>query len=278
METGDVKITKTGKNGIQQMTYTRPVADFNTFIKSPEKYIKGTSVKTTDKVASKPGDKDYKQLFAKLKMIGEKNQLVADLSAQVLTDSTKTAALDEALKDLNALILEYQNEQTAGTGENLGDEDLKKKIEAKVQEYVGTLAPEKIAQLTTELEAAIGDKSEQDIEMMLEPRAQAAQEIIDAAQNELSMAQSLMLEGFWQSRGEWVKKAVDTLLEAGEGLGTFAFLVSGVLMFVTDGNLAGVMKIIAAAGGITAAVSFILHLILVALKTHKGQQGAQPQQ
>ena len=71
MDTGEVKIGKTG-NGIPKMSYTQKVADFNTFIKSPEKFIKGMSVKTTDKVSAKTGDKDYKQLLGKVKMIGEK--------------------------------------------------------------------------------------------------------------------------------------------------------------------------------------------------------------
>lgn len=62
MDTGEVKISKSGSNGMQHMTYQRKVADFNTFIKSPELFTKGSTVSTNDKVSSKPGDKDYKQL------------------------------------------------------------------------------------------------------------------------------------------------------------------------------------------------------------------------
>lgn len=100
METGDVKISKTGSNGVQQMTYQRKVADFNTFIKSPEKFLKGTSVAVTDKVSAKPGDKDYKQLFAKLKMLGEQ---VSTLSAEIETNPDAPKMIQEAMTEINEI-------------------------------------------------------------------------------------------------------------------------------------------------------------------------------
>ena len=71
IQTGDVKISNSGKNGVKHMTYKNVVADFNTFIKSPDQFLKGRTVSTNDSVSSKPGDKEYKQLCGDLKRIGE---------------------------------------------------------------------------------------------------------------------------------------------------------------------------------------------------------------
>lgn len=71
IQTGDVKISNSGKNGVRHMTYKQVVVDFNTFVKAPDQYLKGKTVSTNDNVSSKPGDKEYKQLCGDLKRIGE---------------------------------------------------------------------------------------------------------------------------------------------------------------------------------------------------------------
>jgi hypothetical protein len=108
----DVTFKKTGSNGVVQMEYKRQVADFNSFIKSPEQYLKGKTVATNDKVSSKPGDKDYKQLIAKIKMVGERINV---LSAMAANDPSKAIELNEAINELNMLnvllVEEYETAQ-----------------------------------------------------------------------------------------------------------------------------------------------------------------------
>lgn len=128
MTPDNVKITNTGNNGLQSMTQKRIVVDFSTFIKSPDKYTVGTSTPTNNTVASKPGDKDYKQLFAKLKMIGEQISVIA---AEMQTDPSKLQQLNEAVMEFNAINESiFDKEFWTGKSREKRIEELKEYIEA----------------------------------------------------------------------------------------------------------------------------------------------------
>jgi len=118
IQTGDVKISKSGGNGVQHMTYKPVVVDFNTFIKSPEKYIKGTTEKNDDKLHPHNTDKDYKQLCGNLKRIGESIKTLSSIDVfetqhiEQYYDLMKESAIihsqilefEEAAKDNDMLI------------------------------------------------------------------------------------------------------------------------------------------------------------------------------
>lgn len=149
----DVTFKKTGSNGVVQMEYKRQVADFNSFIKSPEQYLKGKTVATNDKVSSKPGDKDYKQLIAKIKMIGERINV---LSAMAANDPSKAVDLNEAINELNMLnvllVEEYETAQAAPKAQGAQGAQ-------KVQE-VASQVPE----LENKLKEAFSKMSDQELE------------------------------------------------------------------------------------------------------------------
>ena len=150
MDTGEVKIksTGTGHNGIRHMTYDRKVADFNTFIKSPDKFTKPTSEKNDDKLHPQGKDKDFKQLFAKIKYVGEQ---ITALTAEIAKDPTKATALNEKIAEmteLNKQLLEFA-QPTAQSGAQGGAEGgYKAKLQAKIEELVQKLPDDKLEQVS----------------------------------------------------------------------------------------------------------------------------------
>lgn len=274
METGEVKFSKSGSNGVQHMTYDRKVADFNTFIKSPEKFIKGTSVKTTDKVSHQGGDFDYKQLFAKIKMVGEQ---ITALSAEVAKDPSKAKALNEAIAEmgeLNKKLLEFaQPPAQSGDAGGAGG-DYRAKLQAKINEYVQKLPDAKKEEVIAQVEPELAGKSETDIQAIVQPNEAKAQEIVDAAAAEVKANESLIVEGFWSGAGDFIKKAVNTLFVSAESLGALAFMVSTIAYGVTDGHPGELLKMIGEFGGIGALASFILHGIWTALMAWRDASGS----
>ena len=260
MDTGDVKIKKTGSNGIQQMSYQRKVADFSTFIKSSELFTKGTSVKTTDKVSSKSGDKDYKQLIAKIKMIGEKANAI---SAKLTTNPESVKELNEAMSELNTLnteLLEYAQELPGEpqSAENNGaaGQDLKAKLQSEMEKLVSGLPQEQIVKLKSELEGAgFAEKQEDDIQATIEPNEVQAQQIIDDANNE-PMGESLIMEGYV---GDKIRSAITALLQGIQGVGAAGFFVYTVVWAACEGNVSNILELIGQFGGAAALAAFILH-------------------
>lgn len=258
MDTGEVKISKTGKSGIPQMTYTRKVADFHTFIKSPEKFLKGTSVKTTDKVSSKPGDKDYKQLIGKLKMLGEQ---VLTYSADAATNPESLTKLNETLAEIKAINEEMeQSEPTADSGS--ADGSGLSKLEGKMKEYLSKLPEDKTATLKSEIEAAgFGGKSQEEIASKIQPNEAGAQAILDAAQGdtETAIAEAMIVENFMGLSSETVKKLVTKALEGIQVAGTATFFVVTILWAASDGHISELVKLVGEAGGLAALIGFVLH-------------------
>jgi hypothetical protein len=156
----DVTFKKTGSNGVVQMEYKRSVVDFNTFIKAPEQYLKGKTVATNDKVSSKPGDKDYKQLIAKIKMVGERINV---LGAMAANDMSKAQELNEAVHELNFLnrrLMEAQTEEAvkdaaqapAQAAAQPAKTEIDQQIVGKVQEAIDKLPEYQKTQLFDELQ------------------------------------------------------------------------------------------------------------------------------
>jgi len=156
----DVTFKKTGSNGVVQMEYKRSVVDFNTFIKAPEQYLKGKTVATNDKVSSKPGDKDYKQLIAKIKMVGERINV---LGAMAANDMSKAQELNEAVHELNFLnrrLMEAQTEEAvkdaaqapAQAAAQPAKTEIDQQIVGKVQEAIDKLPEDQKTQLFDELQ------------------------------------------------------------------------------------------------------------------------------
>ena len=273
METGDVKFSKSGSNGVQHMTYDRKVADFNTFIKSPEKFIKGASVKTTDKVSHQGGDFDYKQLFGKLKMVGEK---ITALTAEVAKDPSKVTALNEAVAEMDALnkqILEFAQTQAQTGAQVATGGGWKEKLQAKIEEYVQKLPDVKKEELAMQVEPVLANKSPEQIQALVQPNEAKAQEIVDQAAAEVKANESLIVEGFWSGAGDFIKKAINTLFAGAESLGALAYVVSTIAYGVTDGHPGEVLKMIGEFGGIGALASFILHGIWTVISVAR-EQGA----
>ena len=258
MDTGAVKITKTGNNGIQQMSYERKVADFNTFIKSPEKFFKGMAVKTTDKVASKPGDKDYKQLFGKLKMIGEK---INTLSAKVATDPAALTQLNEAIAELNAInkILEDANVAEANAPAKT---DWKDSLETSLRDYFNKMPDDQKDQLVAAVEKAQPTvKDETAIQQELEPNEQKAQDVLKSAGDQINESMAIN-----EGAREWLGKAIDVVLATTAYAGVGAFLVGGIWTWVLQHG--GIMQTIAEVGGISAAVAAALYFIKLIVDEH----------
>ena len=270
MDTGEVKIGKTG-NGIPKMSYTQKVADFNTFIKSPEKFIKGMSVKTTDKVSAKTGDKDYKQLLGKVKMIGEK---VSTLTAEVIANPSaeKTTALNEAIAELNAttaLLVEFEAPaaQAQTTEAPVAEGDWKAKITAKINEYVNKLPQDKKDVIKTELETKLHAEDEAQVQAVLQPNEAKAQAEIDKGQEEAKVTESFVVEGFLPKPGSWLDKAITGLFTGIELTGALGFIVSTIAWAATNGYPGEMVKLIGEAGGIVALVAFILHGVYAAVNS-----------
>lgn len=275
MDTGEVKIksTGTGHNGIRQMTYARKVADFNTFIKSPDKFTKPTSEKNDDKLHPQGSDKDYKQLFAKIKYVGEQ---ITALTNAIAKDPSKAKALNEAMTEMAALnkkLLEFVQ-----PGAQLGDAGgaeggYKAKIQGKIDEFVQGIPNEKLEQVAMEIEQKIGGKSPEEVQSMIEPNEPEAQEVLNQAKTEMSVEESLIVEGFPSFSSAWIKKFVDTILGSIAGAGIAATIVASIVFAATEGHPGRVFEIIGEFGGISAFVSFVLMGVSSAIQRKKEKQG-----
>lgn len=258
----DVKVT-IDKDGGNKMEYKRRVPDFNTFIKSPDKFTKGQSVKTSaDGVTSKPGDKDYKALLAKVKMFSE--QLEAE------TDLTKIGAISAELAQVNeelAVAIKESIESVEAAAAAVSP-DAKKKVEdslgAAIEKFLNG-EPSKAEALKVELQK-VGDTPEKvqaTVQAEAEKNAPEAQKIIDAVQGadtantKVVEALGLVLEAEVVAAKQikpWISKFVDKVLGSAAGLGTLAYGISAILQEMTNGDINVMVQMIGEVGGIAALV------------------------
>lgn len=196
----DVTFKKTGSNGVVQMEYKRSVVDFNTFIKAPDQYLKGKTVATNDKVSSKPGDKDYKQLIAKIKMIGERINV---LGAMAANDPAKAIELNEAineLNDLNKLLVEAQATEAEAKPDSAqapAKTEIDQKIVGEVQTAIDKLPEDQKTQLFDDLQKFAEEAGLSEADLSDPEKIQAALTkmgfVIEGAVNEGKMGDLIRL-------------------------------------------------------------------------------------